>query len=1066
MATTLTGATVRALDLIALKRGEGSPFALLFLYYFCLVALTIAAKAARDACFLSQYDKSLLPLMFVASAASVAVAVAVYSGLAKRLGDRTTLHLTNGLFAGSLVVIQPVIAGILIPVSYVWIEVITVITMLQFWLLAPALFDPRRAKRLYGPIAGGGSIGAIAMGLTLKPFVSAFGSRALLYLVAGLIVVSWILAQMAFKFAREPARERKPVNAKQSAGPISEYLLCIGAAISMAAIVTTVVDYQFKILAGRAFPDEASLVSFFGSFYAATGMSTLLAQFAITSLILSRFGVLAGLLVLPILQNVGVAAILLNPGLASAILAKFSDQTFKFTLTNASMELLWLPVPTSQRLAFKPLISGAVKSASEGAAGIIVYVLAPLLALQQLSLLTLAALVLWIATVLRLRTLYVREVSQAVDSGRISFSELRVDIRDPVMVSTIDRALLQGTESQGLFALHLIEGLPLKPWAQSLQGLLATGPLPIRKRILELAGDSPDVLPESAIAAAIAAGDEASADALMVAGRRKLSIFMPHLRNLLASPNPELRAAAALALKLARPEESRDADAVLATMLSSQDSASVAAAIDRVAPDTAILPTTRLVELIGSPHRGVRSAALQALGQRADPTAVLPIVRSIQGRMDVAPIRSLLRLFPGDLVARRLASEFARKDGDLSRESALLRILADYPGDYSRVSLLKAVNPHDLDLCEPAAEGLLRSARAVPAGEQVTSAVSGKIGDLTERAYFLTRVLMLLPRDDGTFLLRDYYDNQFKRSLRVILRLSATRIPSIPIETCIQIIQVRDSRRLPFVLELLDGLLNPRERSIVYPLIETTSIEERDCAGAEHFTALPASLEPLLLDNINNGRPWIAAVSFDYLSRWKSGSVRFIDSSRLTANGLIRETAERLSPATAECLEVTPKMYTTLEKAVFLKSVSLFQNIPAERVADIAQVAVETSVPTNTVLFREGDRGDSLYIVLDGCIRVHKGGRDLASLTQGGCLGEMAVLDQEPRSADATAVEDSTLLRIDQEAFYEVLSQNQELVHGIMRLLTSRLRAAGERLATASSSQDSGVAQASTLKKQ
>jgi CRP/FNR family cyclic AMP-dependent transcriptional regulator len=69
----------------------------------------------------------------------------------------------------------------------------------------------------------------------------------------------------------------------------------------------------------------------------------------------------------------------------------------------------------------------------------------------------------------------------------------------------------------------------------------------------------------------------------------------------------------------------------------------------------------------------------------------------------------------------------------------------------------------------------------------------------------------------------------------------------------------------------------------------------------------------------------------------------------------------------------------------------------------------------------------------------------------------MAVLDHEPRSADATVMEDSTLLRIDQEAFYEVLSQNQELMHGIIRLLTSRLRTAGERLAAISSKSDAGL---------
>jgi CRP/FNR family cyclic AMP-dependent transcriptional regulator len=316
----------------------------------------------------------------------------------------------------------------------------------------------------------------------------------------------------------------------------------------------------------------------------------------------------------------------------------------------------------------------------------------------------------------------------------------------------------------------------------------------------------------------------------------------------------------------------------------------------------------------------------------------------------------------------------------------------------------------------------------VPIGEEIAPALTVKIAELGEKAYLFTRILTLLPKNEKAFLLRDYYDNQFKRSLTVILRLSAVRAPSTPIETCIQIIQVREPRRLPFVLELLDGLLNPSERRLIYPLIEAASITDRDHAGAEHFASLPTSLEPLLLANIDGSQSWIATISVDYIS------------------------------GSSKTLEASPKMYTTLEKAVFLKSVSLFQNIPAERIADIAQVAVETRVPANTVLFREGDRGDSLYIVLDGCVLVHKEGRKLASLTQGSCVGEMAVLDHEPRSADATVMEDSTLLRIDQEAFYEVLSQNQELMHGIIRLLTSRLRTAGERLAAISSKSDAGLA--------
>jgi CRP-like cAMP-binding protein len=63
----------------------------------------------------------------------------------------------------------------------------------------------------------------------------------------------------------------------------------------------------------------------------------------------------------------------------------------------------------------------------------------------------------------------------------------------------------------------------------------------------------------------------------------------------------------------------------------------------------------------------------------------------------------------------------------------------------------------------------------------------------------------------------------------------------------------------------------------------------------------------------------------------------------------------------------------------------------------------------------------------------------------------MAVLDQAPRSADATAIEDATLLKISQEDFYEVLTANSEITERIVRLLTRRLREANAKLAAKTS---------------
>ena len=61
-------------------------------------------------------------------------------------------------------------------------------------------------------------------------------------------------------------------------------------------------------------------------------------------------------------------------------------------------------------------------------------------------------------------------------------------------------------------------------------------------------------------------------------------------------------------------------------------------------------------------------------------------------------------------------------------------------------------------------------------------------------------------------------------------------------------------------------------------------------------------------------------------------------------------------------------------------------------------------------------------------------------------LGEMALLDDEPRSADATITEESTLFKIEREGFYEVMAGQSVIMQGIIKLLTGRLRVANEKL--------------------
>ena len=138
-------------------------------------------------------------------------------------------------------------------------------------------------------------------------------------------------------------------------------------------------------------------------------------------------------------------------------------------------------------------------------------------------------------------------------------------------------------------------------------------------------------------------------------------------------------------------------------------------------------------------------------------------------------------------------------------------------------------------------------------------------------------------------------------------------------------------------------------------------------------------------------------------------------------------------------------MISTIEKVLFLKGVDLFRSIPGEDLSHIAEITAEVEFPPSQPIVREGDPGESMYLIVDGEARVHSGDRLFAELGPKECFGEMSILDAEPRSATVTAITDLRVLRITQSDFSEILTEKPEISHGIIKTLTQRLREANKR---------------------
>jgi signal transduction histidine kinase len=127
-----------------------------------------------------------------------------------------------------------------------------------------------------------------------------------------------------------------------------------------------------------------------------------------------------------------------------------------------------------------------------------------------------------------------------------------------------------------------------------------------------------------------------------------------------------------------------------------------------------------------------------------------------------------------------------------------------------------------------------------------------------------------------------------------------------------------------------------------------------------------------------------------------------------------------------------------------LRKIPLFADLSEEDLERLNQMAETVSVPTGELVLREGDQGDSLFVVLDGQLEVTKrqGSQDvlLALYKPGQFFGEMALLEQAPRSASVRTLQESRLLVISQGAFQTLLSCSPSAPLKILHTVTSRLR--------------------------
>ncbi len=1039
----LTNGLTRSLgSVLSVRRGEGKKTALLFAHLLTASSIFILGRTVRDTLFLSRYELSALPWMFVLYGVASALTVVVYAQVADKLSRSVFIAISCGIGAITYLATYAAVKAEMLwiyPVFYVWSEVAANLFIVQFWTYANDLNDPRSARRLFPTIAAARVLGVVLIGLAAGSVVQLIGTEQLLLVLVGLMGIVVLLARSLRRF-EAPAPTAAPEQRVVRRAPRvtrDPYVRALSLFLLLAFVALTIGDYQFKAIARATFQED-ELARYFSLFYAGTGILSFFFQVFITPRILRRLGVGWGMGIMPGVFGAATVGLVFAPFLPLATVMKFADNGFQYTVHETTLQALYVPFPDRAKAQTRAFLDAVIKPMSYGAGGLVLVALAPRLDVVELSLVVVGIVAVWLLTIPWVRRRYVTALKNTLGlHGALeteSIGELASEAR-----SALQQVLERGDSRVAAAALSQVTGALPKDLIQPVETLALHGDVFLRRAALTALAGTEGVSAAPVYAAAESSDPKLRAAAAEASGPILGDGCVEPLAGLLADSHKRVRANALIGLfTYGGAEGAIIGGRRLAGLL---DSTRVGDRVEacRVLGELGTAGFRPVRDLLADPEPKVRSAALRAAKHVGDPrlvprlveALVVPSTRALAGAALVsagpAAAPALLELLDDAATTRDLQLVLPRLLRRVPCEAAFSGLSAhlDHPDGHVRLRVTTALASIRKRLDAPPMEA---------------DALHAHLEAELTRGYHRLGAWHRAKETFDTELLGFAHHCYARRTGKRLLRLLSLRYDKGSLDLVRKGLAV--ATRRGNALELLDGMLEPSQRALVMPWFDDSPVEQRLARAGE---LAPELVEPLnyMEECASHPNPYLRSLALESLARHPCPEGRAIAERALEdPDPLVREMARVALDPTPSPARGT--MYTTLEKVLLLKSAMVFEKVDAEDLAPMAQAAEELSFDAGETIIEEGEMGDVLYLVNSGRVEVLRGGTTLATLGAGETFGEMAVLDAEPRSATVRAEVATSCLAIASEDFYDVLREQVEIAEGVIRMLTHRLRGADD----------------------
>ncbi len=992
---------------------------------------------------------------------------------------------------------------------YVWTTIAFGVGVSQFWSYANHVFDARQARRLFAFIAAGGLLGAIPGGQIASLAGRFVGTRHALLVAAGLTLLIIGLVRMIERRRPPRARltssqtvlER--VQAARGGLQIlreSRLLILIAVLTFMAMAVNEMVDLQFSWVIQNATKGLDQRTTIFGNFFSLMGLVGFLFQIVFTQRIHRVLGVGVGMRILP--ASVGIASVLmlvafgLSPAalLPAAYVLKLSDNSFRHSVEQSTRELLFMPVPSALRIRAKAYIDVFVQRFSKGVAALGL-LLVPLGVLQPKHLSWLILLValawLWVTTLVRRE--YVRAFREGLKSGA-EHEAASIDLSDVTTVTKLVESLGSSDSRQVLHSLELLEAHgeyrlvpPLLLHHENAQVRRAT------LRILTAAHRTDALhLIERTI------GDDdprVRSDAVQALAALKREDASEFMAARLEDTDPRIRSAAVASLSAGSDSDLKErALAVLSRMLADGDPSVRVEASKALEQIPEPLGSRELVQLLYDTDQDVVRHAIAAVRSRLrrdGPNPLyIPILISLMGNRRLKHSAREAVVAYGERAIEALVLFMNAEEEQIWVRRAVPKTIALIGSPAAAAGLVRSLNSRDGFLRRKIIEALCYLRTRQPNIKIDKRIITRQIR--LEAQWYLRSLADLWAvsslhhaRFDGPIahwqasgrvptLLQQALAERMTTAVGNVFGLLSLVHPSRDVEAAHRSLLSRDPRLRANALEYLDNTLSGSLRRDVFAVIDDAPPEDRLHRADQVFDIAVESAEATLgrlLHADPGGDPASIHLAFaaihsvfaDKVNRYypvlSSIAATGEDAVlRETADWVLRQTRMRQSthdggPRNAEGVtgdfqqgDTAMNRMAHIEKVVFLQGVDLFASCSAEQLVQLAAIASDRQFFEGEKIYSRDEPPEAMYCVVEGSVDLVTPDEGTVVAERGETFGVVDILSDQLRTGNATSRVASSVLVIEAEDLFDLLSNNIEIVRALFQQLTRSSGDSGRRL--------------------